>query len=221
LTPRSNEHGTHVGQLADDLPHPALVQPLHNSAVLLEEEGQGTEAQLSLDEQLSVLLPGILELDHVGIGLLRQVSQDVDFLKVTQPGVSFMIYRQPNYSPILDAVKHSSCLLDSIQPIAISILHLDYSAKSALAEVVERDEPFLKQVVLFRQIRGCSRVRLSVMERAMLLRRSERRKRQSGIDAGCRGCLDAGFGGGRRRSFLLGSDCYQRLSLPPGHELTS
>ena len=39
-----------VRELADDLPNPGFIEPFDDLTVLFEEEGEGTEAELGLDE---------------------------------------------------------------------------------------------------------------------------------------------------------------------------
>jgi hypothetical protein len=77
---------TYVRQLSHNLPDSCLIQSLHHTSVFEEEERQGAKTQLGLDKQLPILLPRILKLDDMRVRLDRQVSQDIDFFEVTQPG---------------------------------------------------------------------------------------------------------------------------------------
>lgn len=81
---------THVAELSYNLPHPAFIESLHHSAILLQEESKRTKTQLCLDEQLSILLPGIDKSNNVGARRFGEMSQNVNLLKMTQT------LRQPN-----------------------------------------------------------------------------------------------------------------------------
>lgn len=158
---------THVAELANNLPHSTLVKPLDDPSVLLEEEGQGAEAELRLDEQLSVLLPGIHKLDDMGARLPREMTEDVHFFEMSQA--------------VFDAVKHAPGFLDREEPLAVSFLHLDDCGERALSERLESDESLFEDVLLGLDGR-LGRVGLAMMQRAVEFGCSESGEGKAGHD---------------------------------------
>jgi hypothetical protein len=158
---------THVAELADNLPHSTLVKPLHDPSVLLEEEGQGAQAKLCLDEQLSVLLPRIHKLDDMGTRLSGEVTENVHFLEMSQA--------------VFDAIKHAPGFLDREESLAVSFLHLDDCGERALTERLEGDESLFEDVLLGLD-GGLGRVGLAMVQRAVEFGGGESGEGEAGHD---------------------------------------